>query len=193
MFYQDGSGAGSDGGLGGVQDHSAQGGQPGAQGGADVFTAEQQAVLASQYGALAASYEAKIADMRTQHNEEMSRVLAAVTGSKQETFKADMQLGKPTPLKEDGSNWEEFSFKMKAHAGTMNEELSQKLDYLENHSGIAVTMVSLTAEEQKQSRHIYHALGMLVGGAATRILKNCLLYTSPSPRDKRQSRMPSSA
>ena len=23
--------------------------------------------------------------------------------------------------------------------------------------------------------------------------KNCLLYTSPSPRDKRQSRMPSSA
>ena len=26
-----------------------------------------------------------------------------------------------------------------------------------------------------------------------RILKSCLLYTSPSPRDKRQSRMPSSA
>ena len=24
-------------------------------------------------------------------------------------------------------------------------------------------------------------------------MKNCLLYTSPSPRDKRQSRMPSSA
>ena len=26
-----------------------------------------------------------------------------------------------------------------------------------------------------------------------RKIKNCLLYTSPSPRDKRQSRMPSSA
>ena len=25
------------------------------------------------------------------------------------------------------------------------------------------------------------------------VLKDCLLYTSPSPRDKRQSRMPSSA
>ena len=25
------------------------------------------------------------------------------------------------------------------------------------------------------------------------VLNNCLLYTSPSPRDKRQSRMPSSA
>ena len=28
---------------------------------------------------------------------------------------------------------------------------------------------------------------------ATRLIRNCLLYTSPSPRDKRQSRMPSSA
>ena len=27
----------------------------------------------------------------------------------------------------------------------------------------------------------------------TEYLKSCLLYTSPSPRDKRQSRMPSSA
>ena len=30
-----------------------------------------------------------------------------------------------------------------------------------------------------------------VGGYA--VLNTCLLYTSPSPRDKRQSRMPSSA
>ena len=29
--------------------------------------------------------------------------------------------------------------------------------------------------------------------AGSKILKPCLLYTSPSPRDKRQSRMPSSA
>ena len=29
--------------------------------------------------------------------------------------------------------------------------------------------------------------------ALTTYYKNCLLYTSPSPRDKRQSRMPSSA
>ena len=32
-----------------------------------------------------------------------------------------------------------------------------------------------------------------VAGHAQEILKACLLYTSPSPRDKRQSRMPSSA
>ena len=31
------------------------------------------------------------------------------------------------------------------------------------------------------------------GGAPFIFLEGCLLYTSPSPRDKRQSRMPSSA
>ena len=29
--------------------------------------------------------------------------------------------------------------------------------------------------------------------SVTKMLQSCLLYTSPSPRDKRQSRMPSSA
>ena len=51
------------------------------------------------------------------------------------------------------------------------------------------------------------AIGAAVGGGAGNLIgkhmdkvkaeaeqvKNCLLYTSPSPRDKRQSRMPSSA
>ena len=34
---------------------------------------------------------------------------------------------------------------------------------------------------------------LLIGGALTDHYGRCLLYTSPSPRDKRQSRMPSSA
>ena len=33
----------------------------------------------------------------------------------------------------------------------------------------------------------------LIFDYASRMRKDCLLYTSPSPRDKRQSRMPSSA
>ena len=37
------------------------------------------------------------------------------------------------------------------------------------------------------------AKGGLVGYKVEPWLKTCLLYTSPSPRDKRQSRMPSSA
>ena len=40
----------------------------------------------------------------------------------------------------------------------------------------------------------YYSLGDLVGALERpRKLMICLLYTSPSPRDKRQSRMPSSA
>ena len=35
--------------------------------------------------------------------------------------------------------------------------------------------------------------GIFIPDAITGILCDCLLYTSPSPRDKRQSRMPSSA
>ena len=39
----------------------------------------------------------------------------------------------------------------------------------------------------KLSQAIYHLLGV------HKLATSCLLYTSPSPRDKRQSRMPSSA
>ena len=36
-------------------------------------------------------------------------------------------------------------------------------------------------------------LGLFAAAAAQYHARHCLLYTSPSPRDKRQSRMPSSA
>ena len=36
-------------------------------------------------------------------------------------------------------------------------------------------------------------VGFMGHGMASNILKNCLLYTSPSPRDRQKSRMPSSA
>ena len=36
-------------------------------------------------------------------------------------------------------------------------------------------------------------LAMLTAGGATTLLPTCLLYTSPSPRDRQKSRMPSSA
>ena len=41
--------------------------------------------------------------------------------------------------------------------------------------------------------HFYHFLDRSLGHAITRSLKPCLLYTSPSPRDVEESRMPSSA
>ena len=36
-------------------------------------------------------------------------------------------------------------------------------------------------------------VGTRIFGPVTRELRNCLLYTSPSPRDRQKSRMPSSA
>ena len=38
-----------------------------------------------------------------------------------------------------------------------------------------------------------HAVALLANAISTGAILYCLLYTSPSPRDKRQSRMPSSA
>ena len=44
------------------------------------------------------------------------------------------------------------------------------------------------------TRRAVRALGnAFVGDKGASLLPRCLLYTSPSPRDKRQSRMPSSA
>ena len=51
--------------------------------------------------------------------------------------------------------------------------------------------------EKKISEGVFmlpRAISILGGGrTSSPLLYNCLLYTSPSPRDKRQSRMPSSA
>ena len=40
---------------------------------------------------------------------------------------------------------------------------------------------------------VYAKIGRTEPGLGTALVRHCLLYTSPSPRDKRQSRMPSSA
>ena len=38
-----------------------------------------------------------------------------------------------------------------------------------------------------------HELFRIIGYPIEQMIKNCLLYTSPSPRDRQKSRMPSSA
>ena len=48
----------------------------------------------------------------------------------------------------------------------------------------------LSSASQEILRSFYHHM---IGPDRGRKPKSCLLYTSPSPRDKRQSRMPSSA
>ena len=55
-------------------------------------------------------------------------------------------------------------------------------------------LLSLVGELWKHYRaHLKGELAVFLRAVFLRTLRSCLLYTSPSPRDKRQSRMPSSA
>ena len=58
--------------------------------------------------------------------------------------------------------------------------LSKKLG--DSHPSTLDTMNSLAAAYRRQGMH-----------SDAEVLYNCLLYTSPSPRDRTRSRMPSSA
>ena len=51
--------------------------------------------------------------------------------------------------------------------------------------------VAIDIETRANTRELYSIAGALLGDNTGH--GHCLLYTSPSPRDKRQSRMPSSA
>ena len=55
------------------------------------------------------------------------------------------------------------------------------------------TYLRKTSKLDKISKHLPYDIVMTGAGAVLHDCNNCLLYTSPSPRDKRQSRMPSSA
>ena len=65
------------------------------------------------------------------------------------------------------------------------------LDYSleEIQTTLNINLLSVMLGTQAAAPHISKA----GGGAIINMSSSCLLYTSPSPRDKRQSRMPSSA
>ena len=54
-------------------------------------------------------------------------------------------------------------------------------------AGVVETLVESGAKSQSDKRFATSWTNLI------KDIENCLLYTSPSPRDKRQSRMPSSA
>ena len=58
-------------------------------------------------------------------------------------------------------------------------------------------LINLNENQEEAVLHLNGPLLIVAGAGSgkTRVLtaRICLLYTSPSPRDKRQSRMPSSA
>ena len=67
--------------------------------------------------------------------------------------------------------------------------LTTSLDFVPNESEAVATFVSLNPGRDVQKVGTAAFLGEDVG----KIHDPCLLYTSPSPRDRQKSRMPSSA
>ena len=70
--------------------------------------------------------------------------------------------------------------------GLHGKSLNQRIDE-------ALSLVNLTDRASDLVSTLSGGLQRRVELAKTLLAKPCLLYTSPSPRDKRQSRMPSSA
>ena len=67
-------------------------------------------------------------------------------------------------------------------------------------AGTSVGIVTVTSDKKIYVKSIIcHAAGTGINTGTAQVyycptgITSCLLYTSPSPRDKRQSRMPSSA
>ena len=60
-------------------------------------------------------------------------------------------------------------------------------------STILVAAITLMAAEQASAQSNYWDARPISKDKQEQPTNTCLLYTSPSPRDKRQSRMPSSA
>ena len=84
-------------------------------------------------------------------------------------------------------DWAAMEFLLKSHRKNRNWVwLKQMLLLL---SRIAILLLGLFLLSQVGCEN--DRVAALLGGRATH--HYCLLYTSPSPRDKRQSRMPSSA
>ena len=62
------------------------------------------------------------------------------------------------------------------------------IPYLKNEYGISEVVTFVADLGQGEDLELIRQKALNSGAS-----KSCLLYTSPSPRDKRQSRMPSSA
>jgi hypothetical protein len=81
---------------------------------------------------------------------------------------------------------------MSIHPGQLRSLIEETLRALEPevpYSEPAVELLMMTAAaESALGRYIKQ-----IGGPARGIFQICLLYTSPSPRDRQKSRMPSSA
>ena len=70
---------------------------------------------------------------------------------------------------------------------------AQDVEYIFGYPGGAVLPIYDELKNHESIKHILARHEQGAGHAAEGYARSCLLYTSPSPRDVRSSRMPSSA
>ena len=73
----------------------------------------------------------------------------------------------------------------------LNQALNTWISHIKNEKRVSPHTVD--AYYRDINSFIHFLIEHIGGPLSLRNLETCLLYTSPSPRDKRQSRMPSSA
>ena len=82
-------------------------------------------------------------------------------------------------------------------ARRISEYLKVASDYgvtFQRGSGLELVVYADAAYAPKETKKKSVSAGaVMCGGAAIQWISSCLLYTSPSPRDRQKSRMPSSA
>ena len=91
---------------------------------------------------------------------------------------------------------ENISYDLKRFAGIKRDYTPEEVERLRGSIKIEYSMCkhqSTKLWNLLNSEPYVNTLGSLSGNHAVQHAKACLLYTSPSPRDQRGSRMPSSA
>ena len=86
-------------------------------------------------------------------------------------------------------DWQQIQSEMKNKLGLeIYESWLKKISFLEEHNNyLLLSAPTRFIRDWITSRYLDQILKII------KLYKNCLLYTSPSPRDQRGSRMPSSA
>ena len=98
-------------------------------------------------------------------------------------------------LQKDRSDYQTLSEQQK-HIFTSNLKYQIMLDSVQGRGPGMAFIPYCSLPELEACMEVWGFMEMIHSRSYTHIIKNvyaCLLYTSPSPRDKRQSRMPSSA
>ena len=76
---------------------------------------------------------------------------------------------------------------------SVTPELRVALELEAHEKECAVRYASVEDKLSNLDKRLWRLEAMIMVSTVSRIAKHCLLYTSPSPRDRTRSRMPSSA